>query len=303
MAQKTKALLDLLRIHFFFVWPTLFSAGLFVGFFFNGGFSPLLILQAVLIGFLGFEAGLVLNDIVDADIDRKELAQDKGLTKYWRPFGQRPISGDLISRRQATVVFALLAASASAVIFTLPYPHSLYVFALLAVCYCLEVFYQIKKRNEKTPVAQIVGRVDFALFLVAGYLCVGNPDLNALLLFLFFYPLALAHLGVNDLVDVGNDRAKGMNTPTTLYGIKNTVYWVAAFSVAHVVLALLFLSRIWSLAAALGFSVALTLIVMGNMRILKGKTPQIALKALPMFHVAMLIYALTIIANYFLAAV
>jgi 4-hydroxybenzoate polyprenyltransferase len=121
MAQKTKALLDLLRIHFFFVWPTLFSAGLFVGFFFNGGFSPLLILQAVLIGFLGFEAGLVLNDIVDADIDRKELAQDKGLTKYWRPFGQRPISGDLISRRQATVVFALLAASASAVIFTLPY--------------------------------------------------------------------------------------------------------------------------------------------------------------------------------------
>ncbi len=303
MAQKTKALLDLLRIHFFFVWPTLFSAGLFVGFFFNGGFSPLLILQAVLIGFLGFEAGLVLNDIVDADIDRKELAQDKGLTKYWRPFGQRPISGDLISRRQATVVFALLAASASAVIFTLPYPHSLYVFALLAVCYCLEVFYQIKKRNEKTPVAQIVGRVDFALFLVAGYLCVGNPDLNALLLFLFFYPLALAHLGVNDLVDVGNDRAKGMNTPTTLYGIKNTVYWVAAFSVAHVVLALLFLSRIWSLAAALGFSVALTLIVMGNMRILKGKTPQIALKALPMFHVAMLIYALTIIANYFLPAV
>jgi len=303
MAQKTKALLDLLRIHFFFVWPTLFSAGLFVGFFFNGGFSPLLILQAVLIGFLGFEAGLVLNDIVDADIDRKELAQDKGLTKYWRPYGQRPISGDLISRRQATVVFALLAASASAVIFTLPYPHSLYVFALLAVCYCLEVFYQIKKRNEKTPVAQIVGRVDFALFLVAGYLCVCNPDLNALLLFLFFYPLALAHLGVNDLVDVGNDRAKGMNTPTTLYGIKNTVYWVAAFSVAHVVLALLFLSRIWSLAAALGFSVALTLIVMGNMRILKGKTPQIALKALPMFHVAMLIYALTIIANYFLAAV
>jgi len=302
MTQKTKALLDLLRLHFFFVWPTLFSAGLFVGFYFNGGFSPLLILQAVLIGFLGFEGGLVLNDVVDADIDRKELAQDKGLTKYWRPFGQRPISGGLISRRHATVVFAVLAVSASVVIATLPYPHSLYVFTLLAVCYCLEVFYQFKKRNEKIPVAQVVGRVDFALFLVAGYLCVGNPDLNALLLFLFFYPLALAHLGVNDLIDVGNDQARGMNTPTTLYGVKNTVYWVAAFSVAHVVLALVFLSRIWSLAAALGFAVGLILIVVGNVKILKGKTPQIALKALPMFHLAMLIYAITIIANCFLTA-
>jgi len=123
-----------------------------------------------------------------------------------------------------------------------------------------------------------------------------------LLFFLFFYPLALAHLGVNDLIDVGNDQARGMNTPTTLYGVKNTVYWVAAFSVAHVVLALVFLSRIWSLAAALGFAVGLILIVVGNVKILKGKTPQIALKALPMFHLAMLIYAITIIANYFLTA-
>jgi 4-hydroxybenzoate polyprenyltransferase len=301
--MKTKGLLDLLRIHFFFVWPILFSAGLFLGFYFNGGFTLLLVLQAVLIGFLGFEGGLVLNDVVDAELDRKELVQDKALTKYWRPFGQRPLPGGLISRNQAIVIFAVLAASASAVIFTLPYPHSLYVFTLLAVCYCLEVFYQIKKRNEKTPIAQVVGRVDFALFLVAGYLCVGNPDLNSLLLFLFFYPLALAHLGVNDLIDVGNDQAKGMNTPTTLYGINTTVYWVAAFSVVHIVLALVFLSSIWSLAAALGFTVGLFFIIAGNIKILKEKTPQATIKALPMFHLAMLIYAITIIASYFLTAV
>lgn len=263
----------------------------------------LLVLQAVLIGFLGFEGGLVLNDVVDAELDRKELAQDKALTKYWRPFGQRPLPAGLISRNQAIVIFAVLAASASVVIFTLPYPHSLYVFTLLAVCYCLEAFYQIKKRNEKTPIAQVVGRVDFALFLVAGYLCLGSPDLNSLLLFLFFYPLALAHLGVNDLIDVGNDQAKGMNTPTTLYGVKTTVYWVAAFSVVHIVLALVFLSSIWSLAAALGFTVGLIFIVAGNVKILKEKTPQATIKALPMFHLAMLIYAITIIASYFLTAV
>jgi 4-hydroxybenzoate polyprenyltransferase len=301
MSQKTKALMDLLRIHFFFVWPTLFSAGLFLGFYFNGGFSLTLILQAVLIGFVGFEAGLVLNDIVDAEIDRKELAADKTLTKYWRPFGGRPIPQGLISRRQAAAVFAVLVAITSFVIFTLPYPHSLYVFAIMAICYCLEAFYQFKKRNEKFPVAQVIGRVDFALFLVAGYLCVGNPDLNTLLLFLFFYPLALAHLGVNDLIDTANDQAKGMNTIPTLYSIKATTYWVTAFSIWHIVMATVLLSRIGSLSAVAGFIVGLILIAAGNAKILKEKTPQATIKALPMFHVAMLIYAITIIANYFIA--
>jgi 4-hydroxybenzoate polyprenyltransferase len=299
--MKTKALMDLLRIHFFFVWPTLFSAGLFLGFWFNGGFSSVLVLQAVLIGFLGFEAGLVLNDVVDAEIDRKELASDTALTKYWRPFGERPISKGLISRRQAAAILTVLVALTTVVVFTLPYPHSIYLFALMGICYCLEAFYQFKKRNEKAPVAQVIGRVDFALFLVAGYLCVGNPDFNALLLFLFFYPLALAHLGVNDLIDVANDEAKNMKTIPTLYGLKTTAYWVAAFSVWHVVMAVVFLSQIWSLAAAVGFTVGLVLIAHGNVRILKKKTPKAAVKALPMFHVAMLIYAVTIIASYFLA--
>jgi len=299
--MKTKPLMDLLRIHFFFVWPTLFSAGLFLGFWFNSGFSPILVLQAVLIGFLGFEAGLVLNDVVDAEIDRKELASDTALTKYWRPFGERPIPQGLISRRQAAAVFVVLVALTTVVVFTLPYPHSIYVFALMGICYGLETFYQLKKRKENAPIAQVVGRVDFALFLVAGYLCVGNPDFNALLLFLFFYPLALAHLGVNDLIDVANDKAKKMSTIPTLYGLKATAYWVAAFSVWHAVMAVVFLSRIWSLPAAVGFTVGLALIAVGNVRILKERTPQATVKALPMFHVAMLIYAVTIIASYFLA--
>ena len=221
MSQKIKALLDLLRLHFFFVWPTLFCAGLFLGFWFNGGFSLTVVLQAILIGFLGFEAGLVLNDVVDAEIDRKELASDYKLTKYWRPFGGRPIPQALISRRQAIGVFAVLVAAATVVIFTLPYPNALYVFGVMVTCYGLEVFYQIVKRKEHLPIAQVVGRIDFALFLVAGYLCVGNPDFNALLLFLFFYPLALAHLGVNDLIDVRNDEAKKMNTIPTLLQHQN----------------------------------------------------------------------------------
>ncbi|MCW3982855.1 MAG: UbiA family prenyltransferase [Candidatus Bathyarchaeota archaeon] len=297
-----KAYVDLLRLHFFFVWPVLFSAGLFFGFTVNGGFSFLLVLQAILIAYFGFEAGLVLNDIVDANLDKKELPTDNKLTKYWRPFGRRPLSEGLIPRRSATVLFAVFVAITSAIIFTLPYPHSIYVFVLMFICYGLEVFYQIKKRNEKVPFAQIIGRVDFALFLVAGYLCVGSPDLYALTLFLFFYPLALAHLGVNDLVDVANDRAKGMKTPPTLYGIKATAYWILAFTVFHYVTAAVFLYVLGSLVALGGFAVSFGLLAVANAMILKGESVQSALKVLPLFHLSMLIYAISIIASYVVMA-
>ena len=65
MANNVKAYMDLTRLHFFFVWPILFCAGLFLAFQYHNSFSWLLVGQAALIGFLGFEAGLVLNDIVD----------------------------------------------------------------------------------------------------------------------------------------------------------------------------------------------------------------------------------------------
>jgi 4-hydroxybenzoate polyprenyltransferase len=301
MSQKIKEFVDLLRLHFFFVWPTLFCAGLFFGFGFYGGYSPILVLQAVLIGFFGFEAGLVLNDIVDADVDKKELPSDIKLTKYWRPFGKRPISQGLISCQQAIALFVFLVSLATIIIFTLPSPNSLYVFTIMVACFTLEVFYQIKKRNERFPVAQVIGRIDFALFLVAGYLCVGRPDLNVLLLFLFFYPLALAHLGVNDLVDFRNDEAKEMSTIPTLYGVKVTAYWILGFSVWHLAMAIIFLTRIGTLLIIAGFALSFLLVVVGNIKILKEKSPEATIKALPMFHVAMLIYAIFIIANYVVA--
>ncbi len=302
MSQKIKALMDLLRLHFFFVWPTLFCAGLLFATTLHGGFSYVLVLQAILIGFFGFEAGLVLNDIVDANLDKKELPTDSKLTKYWRPFGERPIPQALLSRNQASVVFAVLVAVTVAVTFTLPFPNSLYVFTIMAVCYSLEAFYQLKKRNEHFPLAQVVGRIDFALFLVAGYLCVGSPDLNALLLFLFFYPMALAHLGVNDLIDVANDKAKAMNTIPTLYSINGTVNWILSFSVVHLAFAVIFLVNLGAIVAAAGFAVSFALITVANLKILHGKSPDVTIKALPLFHVSMLIYAISIIANFAVAA-
>jgi 4-hydroxybenzoate polyprenyltransferase len=296
MKGNLKAYMDLTRLHFFFVWPILFCAGLFLAFQYNDSFSLLLVAKVALIGFLGFEAGLVLNDIVDSDIDRKEVEFDK-LTKYWRVFGKRPLSQGLIPRQNALLLFAVLVATTSILIFTLPFPQALYVFGIMAVCYCLEVFYQFKKRNQTFPFAQLIGRIDFTLFPLAGYLCLGAPSVNILLFGFFFYPLAQAHLGVNDISDVANDQVKEMKTIPLLYGLKGTVYWILFFSAIHLVAVILFLSVLGTIAVA-GFVVGFSLIAVGNIIILKGKNAASGMKALPLFHVAMLIYAITIILEY-----
>jgi 4-hydroxybenzoate polyprenyltransferase len=296
MKERLKAYADLTRLHFFFVWPILFCSGLFLAFQYYGGFSWLLLTKVVLIGLLGFEAGLVLNDIVDGDIDKKDVEFDK-LTKYWRVFGKRPISQGLITRPKASLLFFLLVAITTILIFTLPFPQSLYVFGIMVTCYCLEVFYQVKKRNQNFPFAQLIGRIDFTLFPVAGYLCLGSPGINVLLFAFFFYPLALAHLGVNDISDVANDKVKELHTIPVMYGMKGTSYWILFFSIIHFAATLLFLNVLGTWAIA-GFAAALLLISVGNFIILKGQTADSGMKALPLFHLAMLIYAVTIIAEY-----
>jgi 4-hydroxybenzoate polyprenyltransferase len=297
LGEKIKAYADLLRLHFFFVWPMLFCAGLFLAFQHNHGFSIWLIIQAVLIGFFGFEAGFVLNDIVDANIDRKDV--DDKYTKYWRPFGKRPISKGLISRCNAIFMFALLVAVTTVFIFTLPFPHAFYVFGIMILCYSLEVFYQIVKRHETFPFAQLIGRIDFTIFPVAGYLCLGNPDLNVLLFALFFYPMAMAHLGVNDMADVVNDEVRGLKTIPTLYGMKATAYWILGFTLAHYMTAVIFLTALRTVAI-LGFAISFVLLAVANYTVMKGKCAGAGMKALPMLHLAMLIYAISIILSYFI---
>jgi 4-hydroxybenzoate polyprenyltransferase len=296
MKETLKAYIDLTRLHFFFVWPMLFCAGLFLAFQNFHGFSWLLIIRVALIGFLGFEAGLVLNDIVDCEIDKKDVEFDK-LTKYWRVYGIRPISQGLIPRQKASMLFVLLVAVTTLLISTLQFPQSLYVFGIMVTCYSLEVFYQVKKRNQNFPFAQLIGRIDFTLFPVAGYLCLGSPSINVLLFAFFFYPLAQAHLGVNDISDVANDQTKEMKTIPVLYGMKATAYWILLFSVIHFGAALVFLSVLSDLAIV-GFAVAFLLITIGNYIILSGKSPDSGMKALPLFHLSMLIYAVTIMLEY-----
>jgi 4-hydroxybenzoate polyprenyltransferase len=292
-----RAYADLLRIHFSFAWPLLFCSGTVLAFAAYGGFSWSGLLIAALIGLLGFEAGMVLNDYVDRVYDTRDV--DDRMTRYWRVFGTRPIAEGLIPARHALHLFVILALAALALILTLPYPHSLFVALIMGYSYAAEIFYQVKKRSQSVPVAQLVGRTDFALFPVAGYLAAGMPDTTALYYFLFFYPYALAHLGANDLADLKNDIARGMKTISVLYRERGTVIWIAFFTVLHGGMAILFAGALGPVPQAALVAGFVLLVTANGIIFRDGGTPEAGMRALPLFHVAMAVYAGGIILGFF----
>jgi len=294
--ESVKAYLDLTRLHFFVVWPLLFCSGLFLSFQAYGGFTWLLVGKAALIALLGFEAGFVLNDYMDAELDRRDV-EDR-LTRYWRPFGSRPVASGRVSRGRAWALFLVLTGAAAALTLTLPAPNSWYVLAIMFYSYAVEYFYQVRKRDQGFPVAQLVGRTDFALFPVAGYLVNGHPDATAVAYLIFFYPFAQAHLGLNDLIDQANDVARGLRTIPVLYGVDGAKRWVLVFTALHVIRAYLFFRGMGPIMMY-SFAAGLVLLTAANALIMKGRDPAAWLKALPLFHLTMLLYVSTMIADYF----
>jgi hypothetical protein len=63
-------------------------------------------------------------------------------------------------------------------------------------------------------------------------------------------------------------------------------------------LAFLFMTRLGWISRA-GIVLGLWLLIIANVVILKNKTPEAALRVLPLFHVAMLLYAVGIAAGAF----
>jgi 4-hydroxybenzoate polyprenyltransferase len=291
--EKIKAYIDLTRAHFAPVWPLLFVSGLMLAFRNGGFFSWELLILAIFIGLFGFEAGMVLNDIVDHNIDKKD--KEDTLTNYWRPFKERPIPSGKVSLREAILVFAVLVAITVVLILFVPYPNLIYIYVIMLYAYSMEVFYQMVKRNQKFPIAQILGRTDLLLFPIAGYLLFGQFNITIVYYLLFMYPWALAHLGANDLVDIENDQAKELKTIAGLYGVKGNKLWVHVFSVIQLTTSAIFVFLDLGGVAIYGFAVSWVLIIVANIKIMRSKEPKAWLKALPMFHASLLVYILSII--------
>lgn len=292
--EKIKGYLDLTRAHFAPVWPLLFCAGAMLAFRNYGGFSWWRIIQVALIGLFGFEAGMVLNDILDRNIDHIE--PDDTMTKYWRPFRERPIPSGRVSLTEAIVVFSIFLITTIVLIAFLPYPNLLFVYGIMIYAYVVESFYNIKKRKQKVPIAQLLGRTDLAVFPIAGYVCYGQFDFTIFLIFAFLYPWALAHLATNDIVDVENDAAKDLKTVTVLYGTNGNLIWILIFSLLHIAILPIFIIFGELSYIALGGFILATLILIGaNILLHQRKTPQTRLFALPLFHATLFVYVTSII--------
>jgi 4-hydroxybenzoate polyprenyltransferase len=89
-----------------------------------------------------------------------------------------------------------------------------------------------------------------------------------------------------------------MSTIPILYDIPRTTFWIFGFTVIHAMMAFLFMTRL-GLPARCGIIAGLCLLVIANIVILKNKTPAAALRALPLFHIALVLYTVGIIADGF----
>lgn len=294
--DKIKAYLDLSRAHFAIVWPLLFCSGLMLAFRNYDGFSWSLLIRVALIGLFGFEAGMIWNDILDHKID--QIEPDETMTNYWRPFKERPIPSGKISILEASILCGIFLAIAIGLIATIPFPNYLYVYGIMIYAYLVETFYNLKKRNQKFPFAQLLGRTDLTIFPVAGYLCLGQPDKFVFLYMLLLYPWALAHLATNDIIDVENDRAKDLKTITVLFGEQGNILWISLFTLAHILAIPLFLLfGEMSYIALGGFILSSLVLIAANVLLIKRKTPKTRMLTLPMFHGTLFIITSSIIVD------
>jgi 4-hydroxybenzoate polyprenyltransferase len=89
-----------------------------------------------------------------------------------------------------------------------------------------------------------------------------------------------------------------MSTIPRVYDIPRTTYWIAGFTIIHGMMAFLFMTRLGWIARC-GIVTGLCLLLIANVVILKSKTPDATLKVLPLFHVAMVLYAGGMVAETF----
>ena len=81
-----------------------------------------------------------------------------------------------------------------------------------------------------------------------------------------------------------------LRTIPTIYDTERTVIWIAGFTAIHVMMAFLFITRLGSVARA-GIIAGMVLLFIANGVLIQNRTADAALRVLPLFHVAMVLYA------------
>jgi 4-hydroxybenzoate polyprenyltransferase len=99
---------------------------------------------------------------------------------------------------------------------------------------------------------------------------------------------------VNDLADLPNDQARGMKTIPVLFGNDGCTAWITLFSLVHAGTTIFFFFPLGNLTK-IGFAAGFLLVAVANLRIMKQRTPESALGALPLFHGSLILYAGTLV--------
>lgn len=107
----------------------------------------------------------------------------------------------------------------------------------------------------------------------------------------------MVHLGLNDFIDLKNDRARGMKSITVLYGEKGTMYWITGFTVLYFLAAVFFFRELGDVTFY-GFLAGFVLLAGANLYMWKEKNPGAGMKILPVYHGTLVIYAVSIILDF-----
>ncbi|MDE4908264.1 hypothetical protein L0665_06530 [Methanogenium marinum] len=83
-----------------------------------------------------------------------------------------------------------------------------------------------------------------------------------------------------------------------LYGEQGTVIWVVVCTALHGIVALFF-AGVMGPVGRMGIFVGFLLLVAANVIIIRGGTPEAGMRALPLFHGAIVVYAVSILLEFF----
>jgi 4-hydroxybenzoate polyprenyltransferase len=76
-----------------------------------------------------------------------------------------------------------------------------------------------------------------------------------------------------------------------------TIYWITGFTLLHFFAAIFFLNEL-GIIAHYGFLAGFVLLAGSNLYLWKEKSPRAGLRILPLFHLTLVIYAVSIILDF-----
>jgi len=218
LKDRLLGFLDLLRIPATIQLSSWILIGTLLAFRDAGIFHLDLFLRVLFGAFLGVGGGLALNDWVDRKFDLKRL--EKGYDEKSRFTKRRPLVEGIVSSEEAVLLTFFCILGAVLIASTAPFPRNFIIITFIAYFILAELLYQ--KTRHVLPVSFSITASIFGLWPLTGYIAVSDmfPTFLLLTLFVLAFFWEVCHNQDADIIDIENDKAVGLKTPSIVSGIK-----------------------------------------------------------------------------------